>query len=247
MTPPKVFFSYSHDSAEHKEWVLRIATTLRERGVDVVLDQWDLAPGNDLPHFMETSLEECDYTVMVCTETYVAKANDGKGGVGYEKMILTSQLMKKIGDSKVIPIVREQSDSPVPIFLASKLHIDFSKNEDVEYSLDELLRTLLDKPLFEKPEIGSNPFSPLAESKPDRTSDAIKAIMKAISSTFDQSNTSSIDTASALQRAGMPRLKGMNYLEKAEVENLILVSTTGRLKVTAKGYAYLVEHGIIED
>ena len=78
MKPPRVFISYSHDSAEHKEWVLKFATTLRQRGVDAVLDQWDLKPGFDLPHFMETELASCDYAVMVCSERYVAKANGGE-------------------------------------------------------------------------------------------------------------------------------------------------------------------------
>lgn len=107
MNPPRVFISYSHDSAEHKEWVLDFATTLRNRGVDAVLDQWDLKPGDDLPHFMETQLEVADYVLMVCTEKYVEKANTGEGGVGYEKMIMTSSLLKKIDSSKVIPIIRQ--------------------------------------------------------------------------------------------------------------------------------------------
>jgi len=55
-----------------------------------VLDQWDLKPGDDLPHFMETQLELAEYVLMICTEKYVEKANAGEGGVGYEKMIMTS-------------------------------------------------------------------------------------------------------------------------------------------------------------
>lgn len=85
MNPPRVFVSYSHDSADHKGWVLDFATTLRNRGVDAVLDQWDLKPGDDLPHFMETQLEAADYVLMICTDKYVKKANAGEGGVGYEK------------------------------------------------------------------------------------------------------------------------------------------------------------------
>ena len=80
--PPRVFVSYSHDSAEHKGWVLNLATTLRHRGVDAVLDQWDLKPGKDLGHFMETNLVGCDFAIMVCTPNYVQKANAGTGGVG---------------------------------------------------------------------------------------------------------------------------------------------------------------------
>jgi len=34
---PKVFVSYSHDSAEHIAWVVKFATDLRAKGIDVVL------------------------------------------------------------------------------------------------------------------------------------------------------------------------------------------------------------------
>ena len=78
--PPSVFVSYSHDSAAHKKWVLELATTLRLRGIDTILDQWDLKAGGDLNHFMEKHLSECDFAVMVCTPTYVKKADSGSGG-----------------------------------------------------------------------------------------------------------------------------------------------------------------------
>ena len=39
---PTVFISYSHDSDEHKNWVLQLATRLRSNGVDVILDRWNL-------------------------------------------------------------------------------------------------------------------------------------------------------------------------------------------------------------
>ena len=49
---PKVFISYSHDSPEHKRWVLELSKKLRNNGVDVILDQWDLSPGDNLTQFM---------------------------------------------------------------------------------------------------------------------------------------------------------------------------------------------------
>jgi len=78
MTPPIAFISYSHDSAEHKKWVLDFATTLRSRGVDAVLDQWDLKPGDDLPHFMETNLESADYVLMSAPRSTWRKPTEGK-------------------------------------------------------------------------------------------------------------------------------------------------------------------------
>jgi len=77
MAIPKVFVSYSHDSQAHKQWVLAFATRLRKVGVDAVLDQWDLGPGDDIPLFMERNLATADRVLMICTENYVSKANAG--------------------------------------------------------------------------------------------------------------------------------------------------------------------------
>ena len=57
---PKVFISYSHDSPEHKQWVLELGTKLRHNGVDVTLDQWDLTPGDDFARFMEFGVRDFD-------------------------------------------------------------------------------------------------------------------------------------------------------------------------------------------
>ena len=53
MESPKTFISYSWSSPQHEEWVLNLATELRESGVDVVLDKWDLKEGHDSNAFME--------------------------------------------------------------------------------------------------------------------------------------------------------------------------------------------------
>ncbi|MFC1944254.1 toll/interleukin-1 receptor domain-containing protein [Chloroflexota bacterium] len=50
---PKLFISYSWSSPEHQQWVIDLATQLREYGVDVVLDKWALKEGHDAIAFME--------------------------------------------------------------------------------------------------------------------------------------------------------------------------------------------------
>ncbi|SFB23104.1 toll/interleukin-1 receptor domain-containing protein [Azotobacter beijerinckii] len=246
MKPPRVFISYSHDSAQHKEWVLSFATTLRQRGVDAVLDQWDLKPGSDLPHFMETELASSDFALMICSERYVEKANAGQGGVGYEKMIMTSSLLKTIDSSKVIPIIRENPQKFVPTFMGSKLYIDFSNDKDIEYSLDELLRTLLNSPLFEKPEIGSNPFKPLEQSKPDRVSDGLKETMKVVSDAFNSTPNQQVTIKDLMQYSSMHRLTLERYLNVAIKEGVLARDIIARYTITVKGIEYLIEHGIIE-
>jgi hypothetical protein len=246
MKPPRVFISYSHDSAEHKGWVLDFATTLRNRGVDAVIDQWDLKPGDDLPHFMETELARSDYAIMVCTNRYVEKANAGEGGVGYEKMIMTSSLLKKIDGNKVIPIIRQEIGIQLPTFLGSKLYINFSKDDDIEYSLDELLRTLLNAPLFEKPEIGSNPFKPLNQSKPDRSSDGVKAVMVAASIAFNSTADAYVSLSSMLNNTDMHRLTFDRYMSKAIDQGMMKKDIVNRYMITQDGIEYLIKHGIID-
>lgn len=53
MTAPKLFISYSWSDTEHEQWVIDLATDLRESGVDVILDKWDLKEGHDAVAFME--------------------------------------------------------------------------------------------------------------------------------------------------------------------------------------------------
>lgn len=246
MIPPRVFISYSHDSAEHKGWVLDFATTLRNRGIDAVLDQWDLKPGDDLPHFMETELAKCDFVIIVCTEKYVAKANAGKGGVGYEKMIVTAALLSTLDDNRIIPIVRQSDIAVLPTFLRSKLYINFSNDSDVEYSLDELVRTLLDAPLYEKPEIGANPFKSLEGSKPDRTADGLKAAMSAVAAAFNNCPFDDVDVATIAKFTEIHRIKLEKYLSLAESKGLVETNILNRYSVTDDAYEYLVNHGIIE-
>ena len=245
MNPPRVFISYSHDTSQHKKWVLSFATTLRNRGVDAVLDQWDLKPGDDLPHFMETQLENCDFALMICTETYVEKANAGAGGVGYEKMIMTSSMMSKIDGNKIIPIIRQNGSSDRPTFLKTKLYIDFSNDEDNEYSFDDLLRTLLDAPLFEKPEIGTNPFVPMENARPDRTTDGIKSVMEAISITYNTSDKPYIYFANLVRNAKMHRLTIDRYLAEAVKEGLVIWEGSTAIKITEKGRDYVFSHDLV--
>lgn len=106
---PKLFISYSHDSEPHKEWVYQLACKLVENGVDVVLDQWDVRLGSNLVQFMEKGLANSDRVLVLCTDNYNKKSNDGLGGVGYEKNILTGELFLNQGTSKFIPCIRNVS------------------------------------------------------------------------------------------------------------------------------------------
>lgn len=168
---PSVFISYSHDNELQKTWVEKLAVDLRKSGVDATFDRWEIGLGDDLAAFMERGVTLADRVIVVCTPRYVAKANAGEGGVGYEKMIVTAELVKNLGTNKFIPLIRNSGgEKQVPVFLGSRLYIDFDDDSQYNERLSDLLRELHRHPITNKPPLGDNPFvnhpKPLADPHP---------------------------------------------------------------------------------
>jgi hypothetical protein len=158
-TGPNAFVSYSYDDEDHVEWVLRFATALRNGGVDAILDKWDLKAGQDVAHFMEQGIAAADRVLLVCTEPYVKKADAGAGGVGYEKMIVTKEIVANIATDKFIPIIRRNPGRSTPVCLGARKYIDFDVDGGFDTALEELLRSIHGAPRHPKPPLGPNPFA----------------------------------------------------------------------------------------
>ena len=157
---PKVFISYSHDSSEHKRWVSELGAKLRHKGVDAILDQWDLGPGDEITLFMESGLRDSDRVLVICTDRYVRKADSGEGGVGYERMIVTAQLIQNLGTNKFIPVIRQASGQmKTPVFLATRMYVDLRDGSQFESEFDKLIQELHQEPSIKKPPLGISPFT----------------------------------------------------------------------------------------
>lgn len=189
---PRLFISYSHDDEAHKAWVLKLATRLVKNGVDVVLDQWDMSLGGNLPTFMEKGLTSAVRVLAICTATFVKKANEGQGGVGYEKTILTGQLMQDVNTDRIIPVVRNNpAKNKVPTFLLGRLYIDMTDDTAFEANYTELLRDIHGEPVAPRPPLGANPFAkvPVAiDPKVSFSSDRYVSPANTGTVTFDYSN-----------------------------------------------------------
>lgn len=95
---------------------------------------------------------------MVCTEAYVHKADDGEGGVGYEAMVVTAELVRNLGTAKFIPVMRQASDDKIlPKFMGSRFYVDLSNDNEEE--TDKLLRELHNAPALKKPPLGRSPYA----------------------------------------------------------------------------------------
>jgi hypothetical protein len=158
--PPKVFISYSYDSVAHKDWVRKLAEDLISQGVNAKLDQWDLQPGQDTVLFMEQGITESDRVILVCSKSYTNRANRRKGGVGFEGLIITGEIVSNIDTKKFIPVIRgNDGNRLLPLYLGSRLYIDFRKDSDYTARLEELAREIHQKPAMGKPPLGPNPYA----------------------------------------------------------------------------------------
>lgn len=155
--PPKVFISYSWDNELHKKWVAQIATELRQSGVDAFIDDWYLRPGDPITEFMENSISNSDFVLIICTEKYKEKSDSRSGGVGYEESIISSDLFKNTNHRKYIPIIAKNSSGKnIPLALHSKVYIDLSSEDYYLQSFQKLLLALFGK-MPELPPIGKPP------------------------------------------------------------------------------------------
>jgi len=144
MTVPACFVSYTWEPLEHKLWVREFATRLRRDGVDVKLDQWETVPGDALPEFMERSVREHNFVLIVCTPAYRARSDRRIGGVGYEGDIITGSLMSSRNQRKFIPALREgQWTQAAPTWLGGKYYVDLRGDPYSEEQYQDLLSTML--------------------------------------------------------------------------------------------------------
>lgn len=157
---PNVFLSYSWDDDAHKKWVKDIATRLRGDGVNVILDRWNVAPGGQLPEFMERSVRENDFVLIVCTPKYKDRSDNRSGGVGYEGDIMAGEVFVQGNDQKFIPLLRgNEWVSSSPSWLLGKAYIDFRGEPYSEDSYQELIDHLFDQ-REKAPPLGTSKITP---------------------------------------------------------------------------------------
>ena len=141
---PSVFISYSQEDKDHNDWVLNLANRLERVGYNVYLDKKD-SYNKDLTHFMENAIERADFILIICTPNYKQKADERKGGVGYEARIISYEIYSgALNKGKIfIPILRKgNSESAIPNYLKGYEYIDFSDDNKFEQKLKELIKRI---------------------------------------------------------------------------------------------------------
>ncbi|WP_236789312.1 SEFIR domain-containing protein [Amycolatopsis sp. GM8] len=160
---PRVFISYSHDSEEHKDSVLRFATFLRsDAGVDVSLDRWVEGQRRDWSLWALRELNEADFILVIASPEYRRRAdgeappNVGRGSQ-FEAAIIRNNLTRNLPEEtrRVLPIVLPGSSlDEIPTFLAAYSTTHYVIDEFTIEGVDELLRAFTGIPAVQLPPLG---------------------------------------------------------------------------------------------
>jgi len=141
---PTTFISYAWESIDLKNWVKELATRLRQNGIDAKLDQWEIVPGDQMPHFMEKSVRENDYVIIICTPEYKTKSENRIGGVGYEGDIMTAEVLQNANHRKFIPILKSGTkETSIPSWLQGKYFVNLSNDHHFKKNFEDLITTIL--------------------------------------------------------------------------------------------------------
>lgn len=215
---PKLFVSYSWTNPDHESWVVRLATDLRESGVDTVLDKWDLKEGHDAHAFMERMVTdpEIKKVILICDKLYAEKTDGRAGGVGKEAQIISSEIYEKQDQSKFVAVLKERDPNGkpyLPVYYRSRIYIDLSDPGSYSENFEQLLRWIYDQPLYKKPDLGAKPVFLVNEAL----------------------GGASLSTSSRLRRALDALRNGREYALPATAEYLsLLCSEIGKLRLDVK-------------
>ncbi len=166
-TGPRVFISYSHDSPEHRERVLRFANRLRKDGVDAWIDQFDVHQPQPWMTWMEREIEQARKILMVFTPTYKKRfelnEEAGRGdGVKFEGIVIGQSIYQAGGrNEKFRAVLFEGCDfagiayDPDCISIRLRAYTHYRPETPLGY--EELVRWIFDQPVAVPEEIGSPP------------------------------------------------------------------------------------------
>jgi hypothetical protein len=140
--PIKAYVSYKWESKEHSFWVEKLSTALRARGIQAVLDQWEVKLGDSFTDYMQHHIASADVILFVITSAAVKAAEAPKGKGGALKFEVQMMNARRIAEGTRIIGVYRSGNRP-PHYLRDHRYVDFRNDDEYEKSLQILVDDIL--------------------------------------------------------------------------------------------------------
>jgi len=149
----------SHNSKD-KAFARKLASMLKESGVEVWIDEAELKVGDSLTQIIGSAIEQTDFLAVVLSHSSVNSP--------WVQKELALAMQKELAERRVtvLPILKESCQ--IPAFLRDKLYADFTDPTSYEAPFSRLLHALgVEKPAYEKPKEIVVSTSPPIEQTPE--------------------------------------------------------------------------------
>jgi hypothetical protein len=213
--PPRVFLS--HASEDKERFVLRLAEQLRERGIDVWLDFWEILPGDSLvDKIFNEGLRSASAVIVVLSRFSVSKA--------WVREELNAAVIGRIQKgAKIIPVVLDGCDVPEP--LRSTFWQQVDDLDDPTQAIESIVAAVYDhRP---KPPLGSPPAYVTADATHIYGINALDgAVFKYSCEFMIKTSEYLVEPATVLNDLAIPEAELRDTLDVLENQGLIEVHAT---------------------
>lgn len=159
----KIFISYKWEDPDHNIWVERLASDLRARGIEALLDKWEVRYGESFSDYMTRGIENADAVLFIMTPRSVGAAEaaaSGGGAVKFEVQLATARRLA--GEAFRFIGVLRRGDRPAA-HLRDFRYADFRDDSSYETSLRHLVADLRGR--TERPPVVSEPSQEMRMSE----------------------------------------------------------------------------------
>lgn len=157
--PIRVFISYAHESETHRNRVLALSRSLRDKHVDCHVDQYDQHHSDTWPDWIRNEFKIADFVLVVGSETYFRRAEGleeaGVGlGVIWESALINRDIYQNAAkNNKYIPVIFDPADKEnIPTVLQGYHYYSLADG-----NVEPLLRRLFQVGEVEKSPLGPPP------------------------------------------------------------------------------------------
>jgi hypothetical protein len=142
---PRCFINYSWGVTEHERWVFVLAKDLRNAGINVIFDRWDVHPGSSLSKFIE-KIVTSDYVIVVGTPNLREKydTEDADPVVDAELRLINTKLRQRTNKREgVLPLLLDGTlETSFPPMFGDSAYLDFRNPKDYFRALFDAILTL---------------------------------------------------------------------------------------------------------
>jgi TIR domain len=127
-----LFISYS---SRDRGFVLKLASDLKDKGLTVWLDQWEVKPGERLRERINDAIARCNYLLVLLSPNSINSQ--------WVRVELDSAMIRELDSKQVVVIPTlfgDISDREIPPDLKGKHYLDFRDNKEYKNNLKRIIK-----------------------------------------------------------------------------------------------------------